>query len=148
MDKRLKNIEHQGVVEDIKDNVMCVRIRQLSACASCHSKSYCGIADSSEKIIEVNLSDNENYKVGDEVIVVLEQNLGYKALLMGYMLPLLILVLSLVFMLQLTENEALAALTAIGIMVIYYAFLFAFKNKLRKTFSFKVRPQNSNLNGQ
>ncbi len=139
MGKQLKNIEHRGIVEQIHDENLIVKIIQHSACGSCKSKGHCTIADNSEKIIEVSSIENNKYKIGDEVIVTLEQNLGYKALLMGYMFPLFVLVASILIILELTNNEAVSALLAIGIMAIYYILLYSFKDKLKKTFTFRIK---------
>ncbi len=139
MEKPLKNIEHPGVIEEINDNNLLVRIQPQSACASCHSKSYCGVADNNDKIVEITVTDNKTYNKGDEVTIMLEQNLGFKALFVGYLIPFLILVVSLIILIEITKNEGLSALIAFTLMLPYYFILYRLKNKLKKTFTFRLK---------
>ncbi len=139
MEKRLKNIEHPGVVEDVQNNKVLVRVKTRTACGDCKSKSYCGLQDVKDKIIEIETPNTGNYEVGQNVIVTLKQSLGYKALLLGYLIPLVILVLALVIMLAITGNEPLSALVAVLLMVPYYLLVYIKREKLRKTFNFYIK---------
>jgi sigma-E factor negative regulatory protein RseC len=139
MEKRINNIEHPGIIEKLEPKIAHVRITQQSACASCHSKSYCGMGDNTDKVVEVSIQDQTNYNIGDEVTITLEQNLGYRALLMGYLIPFMILLAALIIVLQITNNEAIAALTALFLMLPYYFLLYKYRSKIRKTFTFKLK---------
>ncbi|MBS4014552.1 MAG: SoxR reducing system RseC family protein [Bacteroidetes bacterium] len=139
MEKPLKNIEHPGIIEEINDNNLIVRIQPQSACASCHSKSYCGVADNNDKIVEITVTDSKNYNKGQDVTIMLEQNLGFKALFMGYLVPFLILVVSLIVLIEITKNEGLSALIAFSLMLPYYFMLYRLKHKLKKTFTFRLK---------
>ena len=139
MRNRIQTIEHPGEVERQEENTVIVRIKPQSACASCKSQSHCGIAENTDKLVEVDVSQGKTYMKGEEVTITLEQNLGYKALLMGYMLPFLILVFVLVIMMAITGDELLSALTAITLMLPYYLLLYKFRDRVRKTFTFKLK---------
>ncbi len=82
MENKLKNIEHPGVVESIKGNLVKVRIQTRTACGDCKSKSYCGLQDVKDKIVEIETHKAGKYKVGQDVIITLKESLGYKALLL------------------------------------------------------------------
>ncbi len=84
-------IIHPGIIERISGDKVFVRILSQSACSSCHAKGACTIADVEEKIIEAELDPSENRKPGEEVMVKMEESLGHKAVLMGYVLPLIVL---------------------------------------------------------
>lgn len=139
MRNRIQTIEHTGEVESQEGNVVIVRIKPQSACASCKSQTHCGIAENTDKLVEVDVAQGINYRKGEEVTITLEQNLGYKALLMGYMLPFLILVFVLVIMMAITGDELLSALTAITLMLPYYLLLYKYRDRVRKTFTFKLK---------
>lgn len=139
MEKRLKNIEHPGVVEDIRNDMVLVRIKTRTACGDCKSKSYCGLQDVKDKIIDIETPKAANYMVGQHVTVTLKESLGYKALLLGYLIPLVILVLTLVLMLAVSGNEPLSALVAVLLMVPYYLMVYIKRDKLRKTFNFYIK---------
>lgn len=131
---------HPGVVEAIEGRKLTVRIESQSACGHCRAKSYCGMVETTGKHIEVFSDRPESFAEGQQVEVLLQRSLGYRALLMGYMLPFLILLLSLFGMYYLSGNEGLSALVAILLMLPYYALLYRHRDKLRKTFHFSVRP--------
>ncbi len=139
MEKRLKNIEHPGIVEDIRDQLVLVRIKTRTACGDCSSKSYCGLQDVKDKIIEIETSKAGKYTIGQNVIVTLKQSLGYKALLLGYLIPLAILLFVLVIMMAVSGNEPLSALIAVLLMVPYYIMVYVNRHKLRRTFNFHIK---------
>jgi sigma-E factor negative regulatory protein RseC len=134
-----ENIEHPGVVERIDGKKIWVSIMPQSACGNCHSKSYCGMAEMAEKIVEVASQDYEKtYKVGQKVTVQLRKSLGYKALLLGYLIPFMIILLTLIIILAITNSELLSALTSISLVVPYYYILYLNREKIRASFRFFI----------
>lgn len=136
-------ITHQGIVENIDDAHVFVRIVQTSACASCSVKGHCSSADSKEKVLEIN-TPYTSYKIGDHVTVVGETSMGMTAVLLAFFIPFLVLVISLfVFMSVLDGNELLSGLLSLGLLVPYYIVLWLNKTRLKKNFSFTIKPINS-----
>ena len=133
-----KSIEHSGIIQDIENNVIKVSIIPESACSSCYAKSVCSVSDVDNKIIEITKC-NENYSVGEQVNIFYEQSSGLKAVFLGYVLPFLILFITLIIALSITDNEAIAGSLALGILLPYYLTLLIFKDKLKKTFSFRLK---------
>jgi sigma-E factor negative regulatory protein RseC len=134
------SITHPGTIADVGDDHLKVRIMNVSACAACHAKGVCSIADMKEKIIEVKRHNGENYSVGDHVRVTLGKSLGARAVVLAYIVPLCILVVSLVILISLALNEGLAAMIAIGLMVPYYLVLYFMRDRLKRSFDFKIQP--------
>ncbi len=66
--------------------------------------------------------------------------MGFKALWFGYLLPLLLLVFSLIVFSGFIENEALAGLFALSVLVPYYIIIALMKNRLQKLFVFRLNP--------
>lgn len=135
---RTPQIKHPGTVESVQGNTVVVRIESQAACGQCHAKSHCGMVESADKLIEVSHHNASEYTVGENVVVTLKQSLGYRALLLGYIIPFLILLIALFAITLSTGREALAALVAVLLMVPYYALLYRYRNKLRKTFHFEL----------
>ena len=136
-------ITHQGIVENIDDAHVFVRIIQTSACASCSVKGHCSSADSKEKILEIS-APFSSYKIGDQVTVVGQTSMGMMAVLLAFFIPFLILVISLfLFMHLLDGNELLSGLISLGLLVPYYFVVWLNKAKLKKNFSFTIKPINS-----
>lgn len=132
------SIIHPGIIEHIEGNKILVKILSKSACSSCHAKSACTMADMEEKMIEVESEHSSDWKEGDGVMVRMDESLGHKAVFLGYVLPLIVLVGSIVVFLSLFSNEGLAAVLSVLMLVPYYAVLFLFRNRLQKQFRFRL----------
>ncbi len=140
MSDRRENIEHPGIIDRIEGKRVWVSIQPQSACGNCHSKSYCGMAEVAEKIVEVQPPENDKtYQPGQHVIISLKKSLGYRALFLGYLFPFLILMLSLIVLISVTGNEALAAITSILLMVPYYLVLYVNRQKIKTSFRFYIK---------
>ncbi len=137
-----KSIEHKGIIESINGNKIRVGFVALSGCASCHAKGYCSTSDMKEKSIDVFENSNQ-YKVGEEVTVLLSQSLGFKAVWIGYILPFILVIITLIILTQITDSEGLSGLGAIAILIPYYLILMIFRNRLQKTFSFIIKKMNN-----
>lgn len=133
-----KQIEHEGIVEQSYGDHVTVRILSQSACAACHAKGVCTAADLQEKLIEA--SCDRPYKHGDRVKLIGESKLGLKAAWWAYILPLILMVFTLILTFTLTNNENLAGLLALGILIPYFLTIKVFNNNFLKTFSFTIKP--------
>lgn len=132
-------ISHSGIIESIDDGCVKVRILQTSACAACKVASHCNVAESKVKIVDViNVTDTSTLKVGDEVVVSASRHVANQALLLGFGLPFLILVGVLMFVLWLTSNEGLAAISGLLALLPYYGVLFLLRNRIRHELSFTL----------
>jgi sigma-E factor negative regulatory protein RseC len=131
-------IIHPGIIESISGDRIYVRILSQSACNTCHAKGACTIADVEEKIIEAELDSSANRKPGEQVMVKMEESLGHKAVIIGYVLPLIVLVGSIIIFLSVLKNEGLAALFSLLMLIPYYFVLYLFRHRLRKEFRFRI----------
>jgi sigma-E factor negative regulatory protein RseC len=127
-------IEHKGTVSQITDNIISVKFTAESACTACHAKGVCGAAEMEDKSVEI-VHPAGRFEIGETVRVVLSQNLGYRALLFGYLFPFMLVVVVLIAMLSFT-NELLAGLTSLVILIPYYLLLYIKRGSLRKQFRF------------
>lgn len=135
-------ITHQGVVESMTNSSLSVRIIQSSACAACSVRGHCSSADSKEKIIDVD-GTGLSCKVGDEVVVVGRTSMGLKAVCLAFVVPFLVLFISLIICLIVTGgNELLSGVLSLVLLIPYYTVLWLNKNKIKKNFSFTVKPIN------
>ena len=137
--KKVSVITHPGVVERVEGHTIVVRIESQAACGHCQAKSHCGMVESVDKLVEIEHPQPDRYAPGMPVQVSLKQSLGYKALFLGYLLPFLIMLIALFAVALATGNEAPAALVAVVLMAPYYALLYRYRHKLRKTFHFYIK---------
>ena len=132
-------IKHDGIVIAVNgDGTVLVRIVQTSACAACKAKAMCASAESKEKEI-VAIGDGL-LAVGDEAEVMVQQKMGWKAILLAYMLPFIVMMTVVAIGNgQLGIREEVIGTAALCAMGVYYIVLGFFKDKIQKEFSFTAR---------
>ena len=131
-------IKHSGVVENIVGDCVSVRIVQTSACAACKVASHCNASESKEKLVDVRCANSAAYKKGQQVVVTASTEVAARALLLGFGLPFVVLVSVLFIVLQVSGNEALAALSGLAALLPYYVALYLFRNRIREQLSFAI----------
>ena len=132
-----ERIEHVGIITDIQNDLIHVSFIARSACSECHAKGYCLESDSKEKSVDV-LDLSGKFQKGETVNIIMKESLGYTAILLGFGLPFVVLILVLVIVLHFTANELKAGLTAIASLIPYFLLLSLFKKHLKKTFAFQL----------
>lgn len=136
-------IAHLGIVESIQGSHLSVRIVQTSACAACSVKGHCSSADSKDKIIDITDAAASSYQVGEQVRIVGEMSMGLMAVVLAFIFPFILLVVSLFLFMAWIENELYAALLSLAILVPYYFILWLNKTRLKQIFSFTIKPINN-----
>ena len=143
-------IKHDGIIIALnEDGTALVRIVQTSACAACKAKAMCASAESAEKEMTVQLTNSEasnspspiaDIKVGDTVEVMVQQKMGWKAVVLAYLLPFFVmLAVMLIGNAIWAVREEILGTVALCAMAVYYLVLGMFKDKLQKEFSFTAR---------
>ena len=151
-------IKHDGIIIALnEDGTALVRIVQTSACAACKAKAMCASAESAEKEMTAVLLGDEQWTVGNEVEVMVQQKMGWKAVVLAYLLPFFVM-LAVMFigngLLAMgdgatgllgdeAKREAVLGTVALCAMALYYLVLGMFKDKLQKEFSFTARKKNN-----
>jgi len=130
-------IQHEGIVQTADDNEVTVIISSNSACSGCHAEGMCSLSGREEKII--NIPGKYNVNPGDRVMVMMKQTMGYTALFLGYIIPLLAVIISLAIMVSFSVPELTSGLLSAGILVPYYAILYLMKNRINKKFVFTLK---------
>jgi len=133
-----KHLEHEGTVDSICGNTMVVRIVASSACGSCAAKSHCIPSESKEKSIRVE-GFSGNFVSGERVKVIMRQSLGFRALYIGYIVPLALTLVTLLLVYRFTGNELASGLSVLLVLPPYYLMLKLLNRKIAKTFGFTVQ---------
>lgn len=127
MKETLNYLEHVGIVTDRRDGKVKISLTG-SGCSACH-KSLCMLGESKAKEVEVAFKERW-LKSGDEVIVKINPASGYTAVILLYVVPFALMIVSLWVMLRWGYNEGISGLTSLVILVPYFSLLFLLKNKL------------------
>lgn len=140
--KMSSKIKHQGVITEIDGRHVKVRIVQHSACSGCKIASHCHASEMKEKTIDV-YTDAEGFSAGQEVIVTASQSAVWRALVWGFVCPLVLLVGTLIAIRIATGNEAMAALCSIGVLLPYYTMVWLMRDKLSQVITFQIEEEKS-----
>ncbi len=132
------DIEHLGRIAETTGNRVMVNFISQSACASCHAKGVCSVSEVQEKSIEVDKPGFE-FKVGDPVNIILQQSMGFKALFLAYIFPLILVLVSLIVLSGILNNEGLVGILSLGGIAAYYGVLFLMRKKVDKQFNFVLK---------
>ena len=132
-----QEIFHSGKIVDITPETISVEIISESACASCHAASLCGLSESKKKIVEVPAA--LGYEPGEEVWVIMKKTMGLKAVTVGYVLPLAVLMAVLLACIFCGVSELTSGLTAIAAVALYYLVVYIFRDKLRNDYTFYIK---------
>lgn len=131
------SIEHEGIVRSSGKDSVIVGITSESACSGCHAQGSCQLSGIKEKIIEVEGS--YDLMPGDNVTILMKKSMGYKALLLGYIFPLIFFILIFILFMSVPLSELVAGLGSIAMLGIYYLILYFFRNSISNKFSFTIK---------
>ena len=132
-------ISHKGVIKSITPELTTVEIVSTSACAECHAKGMCGVAESKIKEISVPTDPYSEHSAGDEVEVVLKKSMGLKAVWISYVIPLLILMILILSLSSVNVHEVYAGLVAIAGVALYYLVIYLMRDRLANDFVFYIK---------
>lgn len=135
-----KIMEHEARVLEVMADQRCVEVEMIvsSACGACKAKGVCGSSESEARRVTAYTDHPELYKEGDMVTVSIEQIMGYKAIVLSYIVPLVVMLLAL----ALTHSrwgDLVAGLSALGACALYYIILSFFRNRLEKVIVVSVK---------
>jgi len=139
-----KVASHPGIVENIDINGVLVRIENESACIGCAAQKGCGMSSMQEKLIQIR-PGLQQFEVGEAVNVVTKQSLGRKAVMFAYILPLVVLTVSLLAFTSIGLPDGAAGLLSLGTIALYYVALYFFRSKLDKEFNFNIEKISTTL---
>ncbi len=132
-------IRHDGVVKSIKGNVVQIQFVQQSACAHCEAKGHCNASESKEKVVDVECANASDYAVGDNVVVMANQKIGFIAVFYGAVLPMIIMMIASIATALITKDELLSVFLGLGSLAVYFICLIFFREKLKQTLKFELR---------
>lgn len=130
-------ISHEGIVEQVTAGRVRVRIVQTAACAGCKAKSMCTASETMVK--EIDAEPLETLIVGDRVVVEVAKKLGWKAVVLAFVIPFSILILGVWALPRWIESEALVGTLSICALAPYYLLLHLFSKRFEQEYRFTAR---------
>lgn len=128
----------EGIVRKIEAGKVWVEIVVSSACGGCVAKNMCNISEKKNEIIEAENIMGEDFSVGEQVQIQMQESQAHRAVLLGYLLPFIVLIVGLFVCYALTHIEWLSALVAFVLTAMYYLILKMFDKRLARQFTLYV----------
>ena len=133
-------VKHEGVVSKISENGIIVSLRGNVSCEGCKAQSACGVSESDDKEIEIE-NTHETFNLNETVSVVLEKQLGLKAVFWAYLFPFILIMVTLIIT-STFFKEWIAGLISLLILVPYYFMLHVLNNLFKKAFKVSILKNN------
>jgi len=130
-------IMHDGVVQEAGSNSVLVTITSSSACAGCHAEGLCNIVGKEEKTIDV--TGKYDVRPGDHVTVMMQQSMGFRAIILSYLIPLIVVIASLSVLISSGVAEPVAGLLSIMILIPYFLILYLLRKRINRRFTFTLK---------
>lgn len=131
-------IRHEGIVLSTNDKMAHIQIVQSSACSACKAKAMCSSSESQSK--EMDALMLEPMVPGDRVEVEVREHLAWRAVLLAYVLPFIVMMSVIAVLDVLTGwDEAIVGTVALCSIALYYLALSQFRHRLQKQFTFTAR---------
>jgi sigma-E factor negative regulatory protein RseC len=134
---RNQAISHEAIVKSVDNGSVTVSFSPGVSCSGCRAERSCGISGNSERIFKVDGSFDLH--PGEQVVVSIKGSQGYLALFLGYLLPLILVVSTLVILSSLRAGELVSGLSSFGILIPYYIILWIFRRFVGNRFSFTIK---------
>jgi positive regulator of sigma E activity len=128
-------IGQKGVIEEISDGKVSVNITRTIACEGCHAIDTCTMFDSPARKIIVSDPGND-FHIGEEVNVFMKRSMGWKATLLAYFLPFVIMLTILIILNNYRVSELTMGLSVLCVLALYFLCLYFLKDRLKRTFNF------------
>ncbi len=132
------DISHEGVIKAIDRKTTTVEILSKSACSSCHAAALCTSMDAVKKDVEVPTDPSAHLQVGDNVKVVLRRDLGSKAVLLAYVVPLAIMLILVVALSFTSMHELLIGAIGLGGVALWYVVLYLIRGRVSNNYVFRI----------
>ncbi len=143
--ERCREVSRRGVVTAVHGTVVDIQIVQRSACSACHIKAICAAGEAAEKTVQ---APNDGTLVpGMAVTLSMDERIGWLGVLVGFVLP-LVLVVTLLFSLRgILPREEVAGLIAVASLVPYYGVVHLFRGFFSRVVKFRVTPEANSVQG-
>ncbi|MEM5948622.1 SoxR reducing system RseC family protein [Spirochaetia bacterium 38H-sp] len=129
-------LSHVAKVVSIEGDKIRISMYRSGMCAHCAAKGACSVMDSNEQ--EMLVKNPGNLRVGDMVKLVISSSTGWKAMIVAFVVPFLLMFAGILIASSLGASEGVSAVAGLGSLALYYAILALFKKRIDRTFSVKI----------
>lgn len=136
----MKDVLHSGKVISVNPAYTSVEIlNHNSYCTDCHAVMLCGMGKVKKKVIQVLTDPRIPLEEGEIVDVILKGQMGLKAVWIGYVAPLVVLLAVLMVLIAVDAGELVAGLVAAGTVALYYLAVYLLRDRLIDEYIFTIK---------
>lgn len=134
----IEKITHHATVESVAPGkgTITVKLHHSDDCGSCPALQLCEASKS--KTLTLPVARPQRFKAGEKVELSGTERIHRKALMMATVYPCIALVAAMTGIYIACGNQLTAVAGGLGVMIFFFAMLYAFRNKMRHEFSFEV----------
>ena len=129
-------VKHSGVISKIIGDRITVSLEGNVNCNACNAKAACGVSESNKKEINI-VNTDRSFHVNEGVDVVLQKELGLKAVFWAYIFP-FILVFAVLIVSSNFLKEWIAGLLSLVVLIPYYLMLHIFNSSFERAFEISI----------
>ncbi len=133
----MTEIAHDAIVRRIDGDAVTVALLNHESCCGCQAEKVCNAPGKENKTIRI--TGNYNVCIGDRVTVTMKLSDGFRALFLGYLLPLLIFLFTLILLSAFSVHELLAGFISLCTLVPYYLVFSLFRKSIQTGISFHLK---------
>lgn len=135
-----QNIYKRGIVKAVNGSRLTVVIERYSACASCHAAATCATSERKQMAVEAQASPGYHIAVGDAVYVSAGGKSPMTSIMLGYGLPMIILIIGCVAAKATSQSDIIAAVSGLCATAAYFLILWIFKSRIDRAFGCMAIP--------
>lgn len=136
----IDSITHQGTVRRVNPENGTITValqKSVDECGNCPVSGLCEASRS--ETLTVKVANPRSFKTGDKMELTGTERMHPKTLKMATVIPCIALVAAMTGIYIATGDQFAAVTGGLGVMVFFFAMLYAFRNKIRHEFTFEVK---------
>jgi positive regulator of sigma E activity len=132
-------MRHSGTISKITNSTITVALEANINCESCKAKAACGVSESNDKEIEIDnplavpVHTNQTFQINEHVDVIMQEELGLKAVFWAYIFPFIFMISTLIIG-SFYLSEWQAGLLSLAALLPYYISLRLLNSFFKKKF--------------
>lgn len=140
MTEHIDYVDHKGRISAVNEGkgTVTVTLLEQADCGECPAHKLCNNFTPDKNVVEVQVPDASQYKIGEFVAVRGTERLHRKAIMLVTVIPTLALIVVMIGIYLLTDSQLAACLSALGAMIVFFVGLYLVRNKLAHEFVFEI----------
>ena len=134
----MQEIRHKAKIVQVNAHSVEAEIEVKSACVQCALQKACQVHEVSQRKIIIPLEQGKTYHIGEQVEIAISLDEGMLAAFYAYILPLILVLLTLFICLVCGVSEIISGICSIIVLIPYYFGVFLKQKIFMRKLNFKI----------